>query len=257
MAEAPSRKSILIGIRLPISPPVVSKFLYRCLFLLGILLLNSESAHAANEADVNRLKRTGSCPACALSGADFSGMELSGADLNSAKLSDADLSNTQLIDADLEGAVLATANLKGADLTQANLSRAILRGANLEEAVLFDADLRSADLSSAYLKSADLGEADLRKAILSHTVLTDAILSGADFRETSVRDVIGLHSVTWFSAPVGLAELRQNFKDGGRRTEEREITYAIKHNERRNAGTFEAIFNYLLFEITSSPRRKC
>ncbi len=55
-------------------------------------------------ADLERLRRTGSCPACDLSGAD-----LSGASLRRAVLSETDLRGTKLARADLSGADLSSA----------------------------------------------------------------------------------------------------------------------------------------------------
>jgi len=74
--------------------------------LIGMLCVSG--AHAWNEAQLQLLKTTNSCPNCDLSGAD-----LSYANLNNANLSGADLSG-----ADLSGAILS-----GATWTDGSLCR--------------------------------------------------------------------------------------------------------------------------------------
>ena len=79
------------------------------------------SASAFDPVDVQKLKDTGKCVECDLSGADLSSANLSGAHLESANLSGADLEA-----ANLRGAVL-----DGAYLEDANLLFAIMKGAIL------------------------------------------------------------------------------------------------------------------------------
>lgn len=71
--------------------------------------------------------------------------------------------------------------------------------------------------------------------------------------------------MTFKQTPTSLTLLREEFKKRGLRNQEREITFAIKFTERRNAwnagavGKIESIFNLVLFEVTSeygmSPAR--
>ena len=79
------------------------------------------TASAFNEADLQKLKVTGNCVDCDLSGAVLTHWNLSGADL----------SGTNLAGADLTDAYLAGANLSGT-----NLSNVILAGANMPESTL-------------------------------------------------------------------------------------------------------------------------
>jgi hypothetical protein len=44
-------------------------------------------------------------------------------------------------------------------------------------------------------------------------------------------------------------ELREAFKKAGLRTQERQVTYAIKYEERLQAGPIEGVFHLLLFEL--------
>ncbi len=123
------------------------------------------------------------------------------------------------------------ANLCEANLLEANLQEANLRRANLQEANLRRANLQGADLSFANLREANLTRANLSGAVLW--------------------DTYGLSTLRWRQLPLGLARVRGEFKGAGMRHQEREITYAIKHNERVNIGGLEGAFNYVLFEITS------
>lgn len=96
-----------------------------------------QTARAENPAEVQRLLRTGYCPACDLSGADLSGVNLGRADLSGAILIGANLSNAYLRYANLSNAILNAANLSGADFRFANLRNASLQGARIEEPAVF------------------------------------------------------------------------------------------------------------------------
>jgi uncharacterized protein YjbI with pentapeptide repeats len=118
----------------------------RVCIVTGLLLLAS-SAAAFDAGDLAKLKSTGSCRGCDLSGADLHGLDLkgahlSGADLSEAKLDTAYLSGALLRGADLSRATGSFLDLAGADLSGARLvefdacydqdfTRAIFRGADL------------------------------------------------------------------------------------------------------------------------------
>ena len=117
---------------------------------------------------------------------------------------------------------------------KANLSGRDLRGANLSEA----------DLSGANLDRADLSEADLSGAGLFATDLSGALLSGADLSGTSfeptklptIRGIAFAHNLSkmqYVNSRQALTELREGFKMAGLRKQEREVTYAINHTQRR------------------------
>jgi len=78
--------------------------------LIGVLSVGS--AHAFDQADLNRLRTTGSCVSCDLSQAYLIGANLIGANLSQANLSEAYLYRTNLTGANLSGA-----NLSGATWT--------------------------------------------------------------------------------------------------------------------------------------------
>jgi uncharacterized protein YjbI with pentapeptide repeats len=96
-------------------------------------------ASAFSQADLQKLKTTGNCVDCDLSGVLLIHSNLSGADLSGANLT---------------GANLTDAYLAGANLSRANLSDAILTGASLGHANLFRAKLPRANLLFVNLSGA-------------------------------------------------------------------------------------------------------
>lgn len=99
----------------------------------------ASSASAFDPDDLQKLKDTGECMGCDLSGANLG------------------------MDANLEGANLARADLEGANLFKANLFKAFL----------VDADLTDARLLSANLEDASLRGAAMRGVILCNTIMPD------------------------------------------------------------------------------------
>jgi len=112
--------------------------------------------------NIMKLKATGSCVKCTLTGAYLSGANLKEADLEGAYLRDADLSDAYLWGADLVEANLRDADLNGADLSGANLKEVNLSGANLQGANLFVADLSGANLQGTNLQGANLKRINLK-----------------------------------------------------------------------------------------------
>lgn len=189
--------------------------------------------------------------------ADLSGAALNGAvlrarlgraNLSSANLSNADLIGADLTNADLSHALLGSANLTSAGLSGANLSGANLRGANLSGADLFNTKLCGADLAGANLNNAKLLDADVSGANLSDASLGGALMNGAHlgravFEPKSLPELRGvaaakdLESLTFYSNPDALIQLRKQFEDGGFREQERKITYAVKRREAERSCT--------------------
>ena len=123
-------------------------FLLTCLYVSSLTLLSSGQA-AAHQWDTPvphlsermQLVKTGHCPNCTLSDADFSykelaGTTLTGADLRQASFTRTGLKNAILIGADLRSANFTWADLHGTDFTDANLYGASLSGSrNLSRAI--------------------------------------------------------------------------------------------------------------------------
>ncbi len=103
------------------------------------VFLNVRSLPAFTEADVEKVKTTGSCEGC--------------------NLRHANLSGEHLTNANLSGADLGGANLRGANLSRANLTRAKLGDAVLTNARLVRANLTGASLAGAYMADADFSQA--------------------------------------------------------------------------------------------------
>jgi Pentapeptide repeats (8 copies) len=172
-----------------------------------------------------------------------------------------------LCGANLQGRFLTTrvgpqgpgADLQGADLRQANLQGAHLR----------QADLRGADLSQADLRGADLSQANLTKAVYEPKTEIPPSLW------TLTNPCNNLEKLVFRDSPAGLIALRDAFKKGGMRTQERQLTYAIEHTKMLQAwdplwyendpekrderswlakltGKSESLFSYVLFELPSA-----
>jgi hypothetical protein len=103
----------------------------RPFIVVAVLSLFATSAAAFDAEHVAKLKSTGSCRGCDLSGAALNGLKLKGADLAGA-----DLTEAKLDTADLSGARLRGANLSRATGSFLRLAGADLSGARL---VAFDA----------------------------------------------------------------------------------------------------------------------
>ena len=168
-----------------------------------------------------------------------SAKDLSGADLHEAYLRRADLSNADLSKADLRAADLNGADMSGTDLSNADMS----------EADLIGVILRGADLSEADMHNANLSDADLKGVIFE-------LKAGSLPNIAAISSAKNLSKLKYIDSPHALVELREAFKKAGLLTQEREITYAIKHSRRQTLwkngiwGKLESLFNLIFFELT-------
>lgn len=204
-----------------------------------------------------------------LTAADLRHADMEGARLPAADLTGANLTVADLIDAGLGGAYLNKAQLGGTDLTNAELGGASLIGADLNDADLRGAHLTNADLDNAYLHGADLTDADLDGAHLAGADLMDANVAGADLnivpdsmpKVTGIYEARNLQLVKFRDQPAGLFKLRGEFKDMGMRTQEAQLTYAIRRSELRRRKSYypdgpyvhgwsERYFNTVFFDWT-------
>ncbi len=101
------------------------------LALIASISLAFNIASAFSQADLQKLKTTGNCVDCDLSGALLIHWNLSGADRSRPDLAGANLTDAYLARANLSGVNLSNAILTGASLAHADLFRAKLPGANL------------------------------------------------------------------------------------------------------------------------------
>jgi hypothetical protein len=202
------------------------------------------------------------------------------ANLCRADLLRADLQEAFLQGADLRGALLYGAHLQEAHLSGADLQKARLSGAHLQGANLYDAHLQEADLSAADLEGAYLLEANLRGAVYEPNP------EKLPKFWTLTHPHNNLGTLVFHDSPVALIALREAFKKGGMRTQERQLTYAIEHTKQLHAwdqwdnppgqrdtrswleklrgkedkrpwlemlaGKSESLFSYVLFELPSA-----
>lgn len=175
-----------------------------------------------------------------------------------------ELMNNENSEKDLSGRDLSHAFLRGVDLNGADLSQTDLRATDLNGADLRHSNLNKADLRRARLKYADLRNSDLRKANMANANLTGAKMADVIFepRAGSLPDIAaisstrGLSKLRYEDSPHALIELREAFKKAGLLTQERKITFAIKHAKRKALsengpwGKLESGFNFIFFELT-------
>jgi len=190
---------------------------------------------------------------------DLNGAQLDGANLERAVFEGgfAYLQGAQLKGAHLEGAFLGFAHLERAELDGAHLEGAHLEGAQLDNAHLEGADLEGAELYRAYLKQASLDWANVAGA--DFNLLPDSLPD-----ELTLYSVQNLDLVKFSDLPAGLVKLRSELKDLGLRTQENQLTCAIRRSELRRRydgadilrrqefvhGRFERGINYVLFDLT-------
>ena len=197
-------------------------------------------------------------------GSSLESIDLSNQNLQAASFRGANLKNANLKKTNFHYAYLHNADLSGADLTDSVFIFAVLSRANLTGSDLTDVDLRGADLRRANMTQTNMYGCNLTAAIFNRTKLKGANLHESQLTRT-VFDVLpndlpntdqiayayDLHKVEFLEIPSGLFKLREEFIKSGYRIPERDITYAIKRQERRMYyGFFENIFTYILFEIT-------
>lgn len=175
-----------------------------------------------------------------------------------------DISRGIFGEADLKKANLKKANLTGGyfkktDLTEANLVRSNFEGAYFSKAKLRDANLRRINLQNATIIKSDLSnvlleEANLRGAILENgnlegAKLIESDITGAKFNGTNLAHVVyeprapgqpdvqcisramNLHLMKYDKDRSGLVSLKSNFQKFGFRSQERDITFALKKRD--------------------------
>jgi hypothetical protein len=177
------------------------------------------------------------------------------------------LSDLNMAVADMRGANTAYADMRGANLTAANLSGATLEETNLEAADMHRATLRGADLTranlaQAKLDSADLGGADLTGANLTQTSFIGSYMAHVIFEPATLPEVsafervAGLQTLRYISSNRSLIGLRDAFEKHGLQVQARQVTYAIRRNQRVHAWDNAdflpkavSLANLLLFEV--------
>jgi len=176
-----------------------------------------------------------------LSGADLGLSNLEQAVMYGANLPSAQLPRATVRSADLRSAFLELANLSQADLRHANLCGATLANATLGGALLWGADLRDANLIFARLRGPvdPPGEAGIVRQDPSVAQFFQARVDGMDFEPADVPDVrsmasvSGLGRITYNRNPDALIQLKNGFRDGGFRRQERDLAYVLMNEQTR------------------------
>ncbi len=120
---------------------------------LAVAALDSEA--------MAKLKDTGSCENCDLTGADLRWAAVFAAELGGAPN-------------------LVNGNLQGADLTGANLYGANLEGTKMQNATLIGANLSWSSMIGANLTGADITNAKTQGAIFCRTIMPDGTRNDAN-----------------------------------------------------------------------------
>jgi uncharacterized protein YjbI with pentapeptide repeats len=197
---------------------------------------------AFSEKDLEKLKATGECIDCDLSGADLSWLDLNGANLAGSNLTGANFYASDLTDANLTNiqidekalSTLMSATLKNELIEKQEEAKRLEEEKKKEEAAekilqmlreeeekiaqviatkecrkcdLVGVDLRGANLSEANLSEANLNSADLRLADLRLADLTEVNLSEANLNSANLSEA-NLSEANLNSADLRLADLR-------------------------------------------------
>ena len=211
-------------------------------FIAALFVAGAVQAHAADEDQVRQLLETKSCARCDLSEADLGQKNLFQANVAGANLRDANFSGANLGNADLTGARLGGAKLAGVKLISAKLDEVGLEKTDLTEATLTGAQMKNALLTGTQLRGAKLYDVDLEGAVFEPASLPNI---------ESISSAINLKSMTYHDDPTALHQLRKAFKQAGYQDQRSEITYALMHTRRLQAGPIESSATYVLFELTS------
>lgn len=222
------------------------------LFLVAATAGGARETHAADQDHVKQLIETNRCERCDLSEADLHGQNLFEAKLAGANLRDANLRDATLTGADLSAARLGGSHMEGATLIGAKIGRYKDNKGEWKGAGLEYTHLERANLTDADLKGAELIAAELEGAILFGANLEDVVFEPASLPNIeSIADATNLKSVTYNQRPLALLKLRKAFKESGFQNQQREITYALMHKKRLDAGSIDSVIRYILFELIS------
>lgn len=182
-----------------------------------------------------------------LSNANFQGAVFAGASLVSV-----DMSNSEFREAHFEGAILDESDLTKSYLFQTHFNGASLNATQLYAAGLQGADFSGTNLDGARLVSVDLTGVSFAGANLSSTDLCKSVFEPLNI-PPNVRSnaaAQGLDLVSYQTNPDALVQLRKQFEDGGFRTQQREVTYALNRRQAELDGTIQRLFKKIAFDWT-------
>lgn len=178
---------------------------------------------------------------------------LRSANLENTKLNQATIRDSMLDLANFNGAVLIGANIENTNASNSDFSFSDMRNAKIIDTVLSGANLESVDMRNAVIRNSNLDRANLKNVIFELSL-------DSDLSTTRINQVKNLKDLRFVESPHSLIELRNKYKKEGLRTEERDVTYAIKHREmeilleqpdRKYSDVIESLFMYVAYELTT------
>ena len=96
------------------------------LFFILLISINSSISYGFDNSDLEKLKATGSCKNCDLTGANLEGAYLDQANLSYSNLNGANLKNVKMANSDLSNTILSGANLTKADMPSTLLDLSLI-----------------------------------------------------------------------------------------------------------------------------------
>lgn len=181
-------------------------------------------------------------------GANLTGSRFDKATLTHARFDNATMTRVNMSFINLAAQDLSHWNLSEANLLGANLKNATLERTNLNNALLTGVSLSGALLQETYLHNADIEGADFSGAVFE--------INKNSFPKTGVlAKAKHLELLTYLDDSEPLSHLRESFKDGGFRDQERQITFALKKRQAQilwdESKFFEYWMNRILFDLPS------
>lgn len=205
-----------------------------------------------------------------LDGAYFSAADMANARFYKASLKRAKFRRTLLpdatiIDSNLEAANFYKASLARARIIKCNFAKAWLQNTNFADAFIRESSFHGAKIWACVFENATIVQSKLCRVDCRHVNLNGAEFVDNDFFRASINIKPGkippigmlatgenIYSLTYSLTPFSLIELRGAARKAGLRLKERELTYAVMHNERlRTYHPFWRAITYILFELPS------
>lgn len=204
---------------------------------------------------------------------NFANANMAFADLRNSVIYNSLFHDANLTGARFDGATITYARFDNATMTHAhmafiNLATQDLSNWNLSKANLLGANLKNATLDRTNLNNAILSGATLNGALLRETYLTNTDVEGVDFtgavfeintdgfpKTRSLATAKHLELLTYTGDSEPLTRLRESFKVGGFREQERQVTFALKKKQTQilwdEGKFFEYWVNRILFDLPS------
>ena len=175
---------------------------------------------------------------------------------------DCTLTDTDFARSEFRGAWFLTCDLKKASFNgedrspEAREKHALARRSTNSSVVSFnDSDLAGCDFRFSSMKNVEFLRCSLSKCEMAWATFDstkyDPLPNSLPFLP-SFGTFWGLPDFSYQESPTGMTELRNAFKSGGLRREERQITTALCRQQMRDGGKWEGRWKRLLFDLPSA-----